>query len=62
MSCAQLIASPYIESMPSTSKSGILLHIIMNCIRLGDLGGKLMEAQYGYVSVWRRALDALQTV
>ena len=34
----------------------------MNCIRLGDLGGKLMEAQYGYVSVWRRALDALQTV
>ena len=59
--CAQLIASPYIASMPSTSKSGILLYIIMNCIRLGDLGGKLIEAQYGYVSVWRRALDALQT-
>ena len=34
---------------------------MMNCIRSGDLGGKLIEAKYGYVSVWRRAFDALQT-
>ena len=35
--------------------------VMMNCVRLSDLGGKLIEAQYGYVSVWRKALDVLQT-
>ena len=36
-------------------------HTCINCIRLGDLGKKLIEARYGHVSVWRGALDVLQT-